>query len=38
MAINTAFRSLQKNENEYFEGIESTHGRIKILFDTMITA
>ena len=37
MAINTAFEAYKKNENEYFEGIESAHGRIKILFDTMIT-
>ncbi len=36
MAINTAFEAYKKNENEYFEGIESAHGRIKILFDTMI--
>ena len=38
MAINTAFDAYKKNENEYVEGIESAHGRIKILFDTMIKA
>ena len=36
MAINNAFHIYQNNENEYVEGIESAHGRIKILFDTMI--
>ena len=37
MAINTAFDAYKKSENEYVQGIESAHGRIKILFDTMIT-
>ena len=36
MAINMAFDAYKKNESEYVEGIESAHGRIKILFDTMI--
>ena len=37
MAINSAFDAYTKNENEYVPGIESAHGRIKILFDTMIS-
>ena len=36
MAMNTAFDAYKKNESEYIEGIESAHGRIKILFDNMI--
>ena len=36
MAFNTAFDAYKKNDSEYIEGIESAHGRIKILFDTMI--
>ena len=36
MAVNTAFDAYKKNESDYIEGIESAHGRIKILFDTMI--
>ena len=36
MAINNAFDTYQKHESDYVEGIESAHGRIKILFDTMI--
>ena len=36
MALNTAFDAYKKNENDYIEGIESAHGRIKILFDTML--
>ena len=38
MAINTAFDTYKKSESEYIEGIESAHGRIKILFDTMIVS
>ena len=37
MAIKSAFDAYTKNENEYVPGIESAHGRIKILFDTMIS-
>ena len=37
MAINSAFDAYSKSENEYVPGIESAHGRIKILFDTMIS-
>ena len=37
MAVNNAFDVYKKSENEYVQGIESAHGRIKILFDTMIT-
>ena len=36
MAMNTALDAYKKSESEYVEGIESAHGRIKILFDTMI--
>lgn len=36
MAINTAFDAYKKNEGDYIEGIESAHGRIKILFNNMI--
>ena len=38
MAINDAFNVYKKSETEYVQGIESAHGRIKILFDTMITS
>ena len=37
MSVNTAFDAYKKSENEYVPGIESAHGRIKILFDTMIS-
>ena len=37
MTVNTAFDAYKKSENEYVPGIESAHGRIKILFDTMIS-
>ena len=37
MAINHALESYKQNENEYVKGINSPHGRISILFDTIIS-
>ena len=37
MAINQALESYKQNENDYVEGINSPHGRINILFDTIIS-
>ena len=37
MAINQALESYKQNENDYVEGINSPHGRITILFDTVIS-
>ena len=36
MSMNKAFDTYKKSNNEYVEGIESPHGRVKILFDTVI--
>ena len=36
MAINQALEAYKQNENDYVEGINSPHGRINILFDTII--
>ena len=37
MAINQALEAYKQNENDYLEGINSPHGRINILFDTIIS-
>ena len=37
MAINQALESYKQNENDYVKGINSPHGRITILFDTIIS-
>ena len=37
MAINQALETYRQNENDYVEGINSPHGRISILFDTIIS-
>ena len=37
MAINQALEAYKQNENDYVEGINSPHGRINILFDTIIS-
>ena len=37
MAINHALESYKQNENDYVKGINSPHGRITILFDTIIS-
>ena len=37
MAINHALESYKQNENDYVKGINSPHGRISILFDTIIS-
>ena len=36
MAINRAYEAYKTSDNEYIEGIESPHGRVKILFETVI--
>ena len=38
MAINQVLESYKQNENDYVEGINSPHGRINILFDTIISS
>ena len=37
MAVNHALESYKQNENDYVKGINSPHGRISILFDTIIS-
>ena len=37
MAMNYALESYRQNENDYVEGINSPHGRISILFETILT-
>ncbi len=37
MAINQALESYKQSENDYIKGINSPHGRITILFDTIIS-
>ena len=37
MAINQALESYKQNENDYVEGINTPHGRITILFNTIIS-
>ena len=37
MAINQALESYKQSENDYVKGINSPHGRISILFDTIIS-
>ncbi len=37
MAINQALEAYKQNENDYVKGINSPHGRINILFDTIIS-
>ncbi len=37
MAINQALEAYKHNENDYVKGINSPHGRITILFDTIIS-
>ena len=36
MAINTAYEAYRKSDSEYIEGIESPHGRVKILFEVVV--
>jgi flagellar protein FliS len=36
MPFNNAQASYRQNENDYVEGINSPHGRISILFDTIL--
>ena len=38
MAINHALESYKKNDNDYIEGINSPHGRVTILFDTILNS
>jgi len=38
MAINHALESYKQNENDYIEGINSPHGRVSILFDTVLSS
>ena len=37
MAINQALEQYKQSENDYVKGINSPHGRITILFDTIIS-
>ena len=37
MAINQALEAYKQNENDYLEGINSPHGRINILFNSIIS-
>lgn len=37
MSVKEALNTYKKTDQEYIEGIESPHGRIKILFQTIIT-
>ena len=37
MAVNHALESYKQNENDYVKGINSPHGRITILFDTILS-
>ena len=36
MAINRAYEAYKTSDSEYITGIESPHGRVKILFETVI--
>ena len=36
MSAIKAFDAYKKSNNEYVEGIETPHGRVKILFDTVV--
>ena len=36
MAINTAYEAYRKSDSEYIKGIESPHGRVKILFEVVV--
>ena len=36
MSINKAFDTYKKSNSEYVEGIESPHGRVKILFEAFV--
>ena len=36
MALQHALESYRKNENDYIEGINSPHGRVTILFNTIL--
>lgn len=36
MAMNTAYEAYKKSDSEYIEGIETPHGRVMILFETVI--
>ena len=36
MAINTAYEAYRKSDSEYIEGIETPHGRVKILFEAVV--
>ena len=38
MAINHAVDAYKENENNYVEGINSAHGRVTLLFDTLLNA
>ena len=37
MAINPGLQSYTETENDYIEGINTPHGRVTILFDTIIS-
>ena len=36
MAINTAYEAYRKSDSEYIEGIETPHGRVRILFEAVV--
>ena len=36
MAMNNAYEAYKKSDSEYIEGIETPHGRVMILFETVI--
>ncbi len=38
MAINHAVDTYKQSEGSYVEGINSAHGRVKLLFDTLLNA
>ena len=38
MAINQAFDAYKQQENNYVKGINSPHGRVTLLFDTLLNA
>ena len=36
MAINAAYEVYKKSDSEYIKGIETPHGRVKILFEAVV--
>ena len=38
MALQHALESYRKNENDYIEGINTPHGRVRILFETILSS